>query len=463
VEKISANIEAKNYLIKEKTFRDILFIYVVIYICYGILPISTDNLAYIGINYNQIGLIISANFVVQIFSILFFGYYAESLSKRFGRKKVFFILNVITFTAYGLVSIVQNFYQFITLVIIAAISIGAFLPFGFSIISDLFPPDERGKRYGFMSFGVVLGAGGGILFGLLMDLFLPSEISWRFVYILASILGIWPTIAYGIKGIDPKHGESEPELEDYKDFIDYDFKITLRTLGSIFSKKTVFGILMIVLATTLTNSALGNWAITYWRDFKIGIGVSNPEFLAVLIYIIAGLGAIPGNLIGGRIGDRFYREGRIKGRIYISILGMITGLFCLIAFYLLPFPSETLTETIFSTLIFVCIGFMGYLLTGFPPANMYAMLSEVCIMEHRSSANSFYGLMMNIGATVGNPLFTFLLTNYDHQFAMMFMFLFWVIGLVFWILPYKYYPKEAKECRELIKERRDKIKNHIEI
>ncbi|MHA1695246.1 MAG: MFS transporter [Candidatus Helarchaeota archaeon] len=444
---------------KSQTFRDIFFMYVTIYICYGIIPVITDNLAYISIDYNEIGIIISVNFIVQTFSILFFGYYSEKLSKRFGRKKVFFITNLITFISYGLISMVQNFYQFLVLIMISAFFIGAFIPIGFSIISDMYPPHDRGKRYGLMSFGLVLGSGGGVLFATFIDLLLPSSISWRWAYVLGCLLGIWPTLTYGIRDIDPVRGESEPEFEDFDGIIEYDYKVSLKTMKNIFSKKTVLGILIYVLFSSITFSALGNWAITYWRDYKIGPVIANPELLAIVIYMIAGLGAIPGNLIGGKLGDKFYKKGKKRGRVYVILMGMIPGIFILLAFYLMPFPSNTLGEIIGYSILFIIIGFIGYMLTAFPPSNNYAMLSEVCIIEERSSANSYYGIMANIAAVFGNPLFTFLLLNSGYLFAMVVIFLFSIFGNCIWILPFIYYPKEAKKCRELIARKRKNLEN----
>ncbi|MHA1269126.1 MAG: MFS transporter [Candidatus Helarchaeota archaeon] len=444
---------------KSETFRDIFFMYVVIYLCYGILPVSTDNLAFINIDYNQIGMIISINFIVQIISILFFGYYSEKLAKKFGRKKLFFITNIITFVSYGLLSLSQNYYHFIIFIVISAASIGAFLPIGFSIISDMYPPDERGKRYGLMSFGMVLGNGGGILFSLLMGLIIVPHMSWRWTYILACALGLWPTIGYGIKGIDPAHGESEPEFSDYKGIINYDYKITTKTIINLFTKKTVFGILMIVFTVAMATSVLGNWAITYWRDFRIINPVVNSETLAVIIYMVAGLGAIGGNLIGGKLGDNYYKKGKVRGRIYVSFIGSISGIGFLLIFFLAPFPNTTIDQLYGFSVLFMVLGFIGYFLTSFPPPNMFAMVSEVCLMEYRSSANALYGLMVNIAATIGNPLFTFLMTNIGSYFAMTVIFFFWVFSNVFWLLIYIFYPKEAKECRDLIKERRKSLEN----
>ena len=130
---------------------------------------------------------------------------------------------------------------------------------------------------------------------------------------------------------------------------------------------------------------------------------------------MAGIGAIPGSILGGKLGDSMYKAGKFKGRVIISMGGLILGSLCFIGFYLIPFHAATPLQFVTSFIFFVSIGFFAFFFTTLPAGNIYAIYSEVSVPELRSTANALNGLMLNIGGIIGGLLFSSLISmTYNH-------------------------------------------------
>ena len=328
------------------------------------------------------------------------------------------------------------------------------------MISDLFQPKERGNKYGMMQFGLLLGNGIGIILGGLLGSYAGPG-GWRYAYGLGALLGILTVINYSFSGIEPMRASAEPEFMDIKEPIKYDYKLTFNNLGKLLKRKSVVGILIATLFTAIASSTLGTWAIFY---LSTKIPGNNAELAATTIYLLAGIGSLPGAIIGGKFGDRYFHSEKIYGRILISFVGHILGAICLIGFYLIPFFIETSLQVILSWIFFLIIGFFGYMFASFQTGNQFAIYSEVCIPELRNTANAMNGLMVNFGGIMGNLLISSLI--YQNKsflpFAIMLVLIIWSIGAIFWIIPYHYYPKEFKECREAMITKRKELESKME-
>lgn len=361
---------------------------------------------------------------------------------------------------YGLASLSHDYYYYLIFLIISAIGSGAFLPIGFSMIGDFFPPKERGKKFGAMNFALILGNGMGIISGGLMGSYIAGSLGWRLTYIIGFILGIFAIMPYIFKGIEPERGRAEPEFEDFEGQINYNYKITFKSLIELFRRKSIGAILVYVLCSGLATSTLGTWGIFY---ISSKIGNLNPELAATTIYLLAGAGALPGTIIGGKLGDLYLSKGKVKGRAIISLIGVILGVFCTLVFYLTPFFTATTLQIIFSWVFFIIFGFLGYFFATFSVGNQFAIYSEVCLPEIRSTANAMNGLMVNIGGIIGNLLLSSLIERNMSWLpvAISLVLFIWLIGSFLWIIPYFHYAKESKFSSDILLERRRELEKKI--
>jgi len=189
----------------------------------------------------------------------------------------------------------------------------------------------------------------------------------------------------------------------------------------------------------------------------------NAEGLAIVLYLMVGLGGLPGTIIGGKIGDSSLEIGQKRGRVLISFTGLLCGISLLLVFYLIPFIAWSTILFFVSWILLIPLGFFGYCFSYFSVGNQFAIYSEVCVPEQRNTANAMNGLMVNIGGIIGNLIISSLIEiNMPLlPFAIFLILIIWLVGSFLWIIPYFYYPHEATKCKNLLIKRRSELENLI--
>ena len=414
---------------KGKAFFLIFGLYLMVYFYLGVLPANIDsflqNLP--GATQLGVGLAITFSLLTGTISMLIFGYFGGMIAQRITRKKLFIITNLVWISANAIISISSNYAFFLFFFLIAAIGNGAFLPIGFAIIGDLYKAEERGNKFGFMQLGLLLGNGLGVVMG--------GITGWRIGFLTASVLGLLVLIGYGRYGINvaiKSYDSNEIQV--------YNYKITFRDLIQLFKIKTVIGILLFVVCSGIATSTLANWSVFY-LNLKL-----NNKGMAIILYLIAGLGALPGAVMGGSLGDIYFQLGRVKGRVIVSMVGVICGSVLLLSFYLSPF---------------ILFGLAGFFFAFFSTGNQFAIFSDVVNPKLRGTVNSMSGIMTNIGGIMGNLLVSTLIQTNIHMISIsiVIVLVIWLVGSVLWIIPYHYYPKDLS----LQNKKTGKSKNRIYI
>lgn len=402
---------------QNRTFLFIFFTYFMMYFCLGILPPNIANIINLlpFTTSSGFGIVISLNLLIGMLTMIILGYFGDRIYAKVSRKGLFFIMNMIWIICYGLISLVSNFSQIVILIVVGAIGIGSFLPLGFSMVSDLFTPEQRGAKFGMMHIALVFGNGCGMLLGSIFGS-IGSGTGWRLIYSCASVISAIPLLCFFFFGKERIREVCE------KSFYTYRFKG--KEALNLLRKKSILGILGTVLGSWIAMSTLATWSILYLtKTFK------NNSF-ATLIFLIAGLGALPGAIIGGKLGDMQYQKGKARGRINISFLGTIHGIICFIVFYIFP------------TLFF--FGLLGYFLTAFTIGNQFALYTELIPPKLRSSINALNGIMMNTGGIMGNLLISmFIQINISLlQGAILCVLSVWFVSALLWIYPFSFYERE---------------------
>jgi len=446
---------------REKTFNSLWFLIFMIYFCIGILPVNLDNILINLSGTTKLGIGISAAsyLLVVSVSLIFFGYFEDKITEKKLRKKIFIFTNFLWVIAYGLISISINFQFYLLFTVIGAVGIGAFVPIGYSMISDYYFPKDRGKKYGSIHLGLILGTGVGIIVGGLLGSYAGPN-GWRIAYAVGFIFGLLAVINFILKGRDPKRAQAEPEFKDFEGELIYDYKIDIKRMESLFKKKSLISILIYTFFSGIAVSTIGTWGIFYMTSKFSG---TYAEISAVTLHLLTGAGILPGAILGGKIGDSFYRSGKIRGRVVLTFAGLISGITCLLAFFLLPISEASQLENALTWIFFLIIGFLGYFLVSLSIGNVFAIYSEVSAPESRSTVNAFHNVMINLGGIIGNLLFSALIESDISlmPFAMALVLLFWLVGTSLWGITYLYYPREFKECRELMAERRKELEQNL--
>ncbi|MFX0004354.1 MAG: MFS transporter, partial [Candidatus Hermodarchaeota archaeon] len=265
----------RNYLFREKllkkeTFRLIFLLYFMMYFCIGIIPPNINNIikTVSSISEFQISLAIAFNLFISSLSVMIFGYFGDRISKKTSVKGLFILTNSLWIFGYGFLSLSPNYVLFLSMLTISAIGTGAFIPLGFSMVGELFHAKIRGKKFGVMQFGLILGNGLGIMMGITFSNIF-KENGWQVAYLFAVLLNILILSVYSLIAIQPERGRTDSEFADFPGVINYNYRITKNHLVQLANTKSIIGILLSVLCGGIAISTLANWGI-YFLTLKFG-------------------------------------------------------------------------------------------------------------------------------------------------------------------------------------------------
>ncbi len=416
-----------NKKLKNRSFLLILLLYFMIYFCVGIIPPNLESIIYSlpSISELSISTAILLYLILNSISVLFFGYFRERILHTLSRKTLFLLTNLVWILGFGLISLSVNYTFFLSMLLISAIGTGGFIPLGFSMIGEIFPAQVRGSRFGFMQFGLILGNGIGIIVG--------SILHWRIAFISGFCISMTLIIIFFIKALDLR--QNTINSGDHLKPNNYNYKLSRQDLIPLSKMRSVVGILFFALTGGLVISTLGNWGI-----FILSSNLGNLD-LAIIIYLIIGIAALPGTIIGGKINDRLFRIRKHQLRFLVAMIGVLCGSLSLIIFYIFPFPILLLT---------LPFGFIGYFFTSFTTGTQFAVYSEVCLPETRSTANALNGLMVNLGGICGNFLLSIIIYQEGLfiQNAVFLILFVWMAGSFLWLFPIFYYKKDILKQRD---------------
>ena len=270
-------------------------------------PIRRD----LSISDTQIGLLIGTAFAfVYGLAGLPLGWLADRLRRRN------LIVAGISLWSMGTVccGLSHTFGQFFAARILVGIGEAVLTPASVSLISDSFPPRNRGRATSVFLMGMAMGAGGAILFGgvilrladsgALQGTLLEGQASWRVVLLLLGILGVVPaSIVAALREPERQHNDltSDPQ--------------------STPAQSTVQWLRLTPLLLALGITSLVDNAVLAWTPSVLVRGFNMPAtevgpLLGTLLMVSGGLGM----LAGGFLSDRARRQGYRGGRLPVAVL-----------------------------------------------------------------------------------------------------------------------------------------------
>jgi MFS family permease len=292
----------------------------------------------LGISNTDIGLLVTVTSLVAALASLPFGVLAD----RLRRTSTLGIVIVLWGGAMIWSATVPSFGQLLlTRVVLGGVTAAAG-PFVASLVGDYFPSYERGRIYGYILAGEVVGAGFG--FAVTGDI---AALSWRAAFVILALPAFalaWlvfrlpeprrggrdPLVAPGAASpaLDATGGddqvtdaqrlarergiEPDPELSHPSD---------PKRIGLIAATRYVLSIrtnVVLILA-----SAGGYFFLAGIQTFGVEFvtrqyGIN--QALGTLVLLVVGAGGVAGVLAGGALGDRLLRRGVLSGRILVSVV-----------------------------------------------------------------------------------------------------------------------------------------------
>ncbi len=299
---------------------------------------ATELRAGLGISNTDIGLLVAVTSLVSAVATLPFGVLADRV------RRTWTLSAAITLWGAAMIwsAAADDFGELLlTRLFLGAVTAAAG-PIVASLVGDYFAPSERGRIYGFILAGELIGAGFG--FVITGDV---ATLSWRAAFVVLALPALvlaWavfhlPEPARGASATLPdetgrttadeeeptEHGPTDAQRLAHESGLDPDPELVLhgdlRRMHLIAATRHVLRVrtnLVLIAA-----SACGYYFLAGVQTFGVEFAKKQygiDQALANLLLLVVGAGAAVGVLAGGTVGDRLVRRGVLSGRILISAI-----------------------------------------------------------------------------------------------------------------------------------------------
>jgi len=388
-----------------------------------------------GLSYANLGVISTIRNLLQSLSSPFWGFISDKIS----RKMVILFGTGIWGLWTAAVGFTQNFGQLLTIRAISGIGLGCLMPATFSIMSDTFPPKDRGKALGLMEATGVFG----IIIATLGLGFLATPNLWRWGYFLLGGFSVISGILVWFLVKEPVRGEAEPELagkiteQDAKKF-----GLQLSDVPKVLKIPTIWVAIAQGLAGSMPWVVMQSFLITWLVNDR-----SIPPENATLVFAGIVFGTVFSNIIGGYIGDWAEQKNPKYGRTIIGQISIISGI---------PLTYILFTQTSgWSLWGIIALSFVTALLISWPGKGAKEpMMQGVVPPELRGTAFSLTTFIESGFAAIAGVIAGTLADRVGLSESLIWTVPFpWIICAALFSLFYFTYPKDSEKLRQLMAER----------
>jgi MFS family permease len=303
----------------------------------------------------------------------------------------------------------------------------------FSLVSDYFGPQVRGKVYGLLQLTAPLG----YMLGMVLALVLREVVGWRGVFYLTGSLGVLLAfvIFFGVR--EAPRGSSEPEMRHLEQIGIYRFDwavardlLRKRSLLFLFVQG-FFGVFP--------------WnVITYWffRYLETERGYTSDAVLATMVVAVLALAS--GYVAGGALGDLFFRR-TPRGRVLVSTVAVLLGAVLLV--FALNVPVEN--RALFLMMLSITAFFIP-----FAAPNVVSTVLDVTLPEVRSTALAIQFFLESAGAALAPFLAGLIAVGASLQDAILIICVSaWVLCAIFFAFTAYLVPEDIHTLRQQMRER----------
>lgn len=339
-----------------------------------IAPLTTPIMETFGINEAQMGAVVTGALLVSAILHPLWGY----LYDRFSRAKLLAAASAIWGSTTWLSAIAPSYSSFLAARATTGIDDSAY-PGLYSLLSDYFGPNLRGKIYGLLQLTQPIG----YMIGLVIATFLAASTGWRAIFYITGSLGLLIAILIFFTVREPERGGSEPELQGLEGIGIYRFNP--RLILDLLKKRTI----LLLFAQGFVGVFPWN-VITFWffRYLETERGFDQDAILLALVPTILVLAA--GYFIGGVLGDYFFKRTR-RGRLLVSMVSVLAGAILLVVTMNVPLENQGLFSLL---LVFTA------LFIPFAAPNVVSTVHDITLPEVRSTALALQLLVENGGAAL---------------------------------------------------------------
>ncbi len=345
-------------------------------------PLTTPIMNTFGIDEVQMGAVSTGALLVGALMYPLWGY----LYDRYARAKLLALASFIWGSTTWLNALAPTYSAFLVTRASTGIDDSAY-PGIFSLVSDYFGPEMRGKVYGLLQLTQPLG----YMAGLVIATLLAGTLGWRSVFFITGSLGVVMAVVIFFVIKEPPRGQSEPELAGMEEMGVYRFDWQLA--WGLFRKPS----LLFLFAQGFVGVFPWN-VITFWffRYLETERNYSQGAILTTMAPAILVLAA--GYFVGGLLGDTLFKRTN-RGRVIVALVGVLVGAILLNLTLRIPMVNQGL---------FMIMLLITALFIPFASPNVISTVYDITLPEVRSSALAIQYFIESAGAAAAPLLAGFI-------------------------------------------------------
>ena len=386
-------------------------------------PLTTPIMETFGIDEVAMGAVFTGALILGAIMYPVWGY----LYDRYSRPKLLALASAIWGSTTWLSAIAPTYPSFLATRATTGIDDSSY-PGIYSLISDYFGPEMRGKIYGLLQLTQPLG----YLVGLIAATVLSGILGWRGVFYVTGSLGLVLAVFIFFFVKDAPRGQAEPEMAGIDEQVEYKFEWS--KARGLFRKRS----LLLLYAQGFVGVFPWN-IITYWffryleteRDYSEGaILITMAPAILVLAF---------GYFLGGLLGDFFFKR-TPRGRVLVALVGVLVG--AVLLFLTMNVPTENqgmFMALLLATAIFIPLA----------SANVLSTVYDITLPEIRSTALSVQYFIESAGAAAAPLLAGYIATQSTLGNAILSLSVVaWLLGAVFLSVTAYLVPRDVASLRD---------------
>ncbi len=264
--------------------------------------------AELGLSDAQLGLLTGFSFALVYVTA---GIPIAWLADRSSRRNIIAVSLAVWSGMTAVSGLVQNYTQLLLARIGVGIGEAGGSPPAHSMISDYFPPEQRGTALSIYSSGIYIG----ILFGFAAGGWMAEAFGWRQAFFVIGIPGVVFAVALALLVKEPLRGRYDGGQAPVKASFG-------ETMAVLRQRRAFWWIALACAFTSFVAYGNGNFYPSYLIRTH---GMSIAEVGAVL-GLISGLAGAVGMFLGGFLGDKFGQNDK-RWYLWVPMLGcLVSGL-----------------------------------------------------------------------------------------------------------------------------------------
>lgn len=338
-------------------------------------PIKAD----LGLSDQQLGLMGGLAFALFYSGL---GIPIARLADRHDRSLIMTISLALWSLMTAFCGLAQNFWQLFAARLGVGVGEAGGVAPAYSLISDIYPAEQRARALALYSFGIPIGSATGIVFGG----FIATMIDWRYAFFIVGILGLIVAPLFRKVVHDPRN--NQPPLPAAGSVQASPALSLGQVLNHIAGKPSFW-----LLSFGASCSSMMGYGLFFWlpsflvRSFEISLLSASLHYGAILL-----VGGIIGIWLGGRLADSAGK--RSKGAYALVPAGAFVAT---IPFYAAGISADNIGTTIALLLVPTALGLVWL-------GPVIAAIQGLVPISMRTTASAIFLFVNNlIGIGIGTP------------------------------------------------------------